>query len=69
MMFFFYRNGVVDLFGYVKEIGSDFLLGFCNYFCCFFEKKICSWFEGFEVVVVKLIGYVKVLNFVCVFSG
>lgn len=69
MMSLFYRNGAADPFGHVKEIGSDSLSGFCNHLCRLFEKKICSWFEGFEAAAVKLTGHVKVSNFVRVLSG
>lgn len=69
MMSLFYRNGAADAFGHVKEIGGDALSGFCNHLCRLFEKKICTWFEGFEAAAVKLTGHVKVSNFVRVLSG
>ncbi|XP_048771062.1 uncharacterized protein LOC125677132 [Ostrea edulis] len=69
MMSLFYRNGAADAFGQVKEMGSDSLSGFCNHLSRLFEKKICTWFDGFEAAAVKLTGHVKVSNFVRVLSG
>ncbi|XP_061177102.1 uncharacterized protein LOC133185829 [Saccostrea echinata] len=69
MMSLFYRKGAADAFGQVKEADSDSFSGFCNHLCRLFEKKICSWFDGFEAAAVKLTGHVKVSNFVRVLSG